>query len=62
MPNNKVEYRIVVRSQFSNKVFAQNVVIRIPTPLNTSNTKIHSNQGRTKYVGSENHMVWKYVI
>jgi len=57
--NNKVEYRIVVRSQFSNKVFAQNVIIRIPTPLNTSNTKIHVNQGRGKYVGSENHMVWK---
>lgn len=57
--NNRVEYRIAVRSQFSNKVFAQNVVIKIPTPLNTSNTRIHVNTGRAKYVGSENCITWK---
>jgi len=55
----RVEYKISVRSLFSNKLFAQNVVIKIPTPLNTANTKISVNAGKGKYVGSENCFVWK---
>jgi AP-2 complex subunit mu-1 len=58
---NRVEYKISVRSNYSPKIFAQNIEIRIPTPNNTANTKISVNGGKAKYVGSENCFVWKYV-
>ncbi|KAJ3288185.1 hypothetical protein HK104_008287 [Borealophlyctis nickersoniae] len=54
-----VEFKVAVRSQFSNKVYAQNVVIKIPVPTNTSGAKIIVTAGRAKYVGSENCLVWK---
>lgn len=49
----------MVRSQFSNKVYAQNVLIRIPTPPNTNGTKINVSGGKAKYVGADNAVVWK---
>ncbi|KAH6583411.1 hypothetical protein BASA50_010289 [Batrachochytrium salamandrivorans] len=55
----RVEFRIAVKSLFSSKVFAQNIVIKIPTPLNTASTKINVTAGKAKYNGSENCMVWK---
>ncbi|KAJ3062477.1 hypothetical protein HK102_008750, partial [Quaeritorhiza haematococci] len=55
----KVEYKVSIRSQFSNKVFAQNIIIKIPTPLNTASTRIAVTAGKAKYVGSENCIVWK---
>lgn len=56
-----VEFKVAVRSQFASKVYAQNVVIKIPVPTNTSGAKIVVTAGRAKYVGSENCLVWKYV-
>ncbi|KAI8925965.1 Mu homology domain-containing protein [Entophlyctis helioformis] len=55
----RVEFRIAVRSQFSSRVYAQNIVVKIPTPLNTASTKIVVSAGRAKYNGSENSIVWK---
>ncbi|KAI8841980.1 Mu homology domain-containing protein [Chytriomyces cf. hyalinus JEL632] len=54
-----VDYKISVRSLFDSKVFGQNVVIKIPAPPNTNNTKIKVTGGKAKYVGSENAIVWK---
>lgn len=54
-----VEFKIAVKSQFSSNVFAQNVVVKIPTPLNTATTKIICAQGKAKYNGSENAIIWK---
>ncbi|KAJ3042705.1 hypothetical protein HDV00_006762 [Rhizophlyctis rosea] len=54
-----VEFKVAVRSQFASKVYAQNVVIKIPVPTNTSGAKIVVTAGRAKYVGSENCLVWK---
>ncbi|KAJ3069561.1 hypothetical protein HDU98_007381 [Podochytrium sp. JEL0797] len=54
-----VSYKISVRSLFDPKVFGQNVVIKIPTPPSTNNTKIKVTGGKAKYVGSENAIVWK---
>ncbi|KAJ3332539.1 hypothetical protein HDU76_013915 [Blyttiomyces sp. JEL0837] len=51
---NLVDYKISVRALFDSKVYAQNVVIRIPTPPNTSSTQIVATAGKAKYVGSEN--------
>lgn len=55
----RVEFKISVRSNFSNKIFAQNIIIKIPTPLNTASTKINVNGGKAKYAGGENCFTWK---
>ncbi|KAJ3306593.1 hypothetical protein HDV03_004722 [Kappamyces sp. JEL0829] len=55
----KVEFKISVRSNYSSKLFAQNMIIKVPTPLNTASTRIQVNGGKAKYVGGENCFVWK---
>ncbi|KAJ3333460.1 hypothetical protein HDU91_002927, partial [Kappamyces sp. JEL0680] len=54
----KVEFKISVRSNYSSKLFAQNMIIKVPTPLNTASTRIQVNGGKAKYVGGENCFVW----
>jgi AP-2 complex subunit mu-1 len=54
-----VEFKIAVKSQYSSNVFAQNVIVKVPTPLNTATTKITVTSGKAKYNGSENAIVWK---
>lgn len=55
----KVEYSIAIRANYGVKLFATNVVVRIPTPLNTANTSHRASQGKAKYVPSENVIEWK---
>lgn len=55
----KVEYSIGIRSNFGAKLFATNVVVRIPTPLNTARITERCTQGKAKYEPSENNIVWK---
>ena len=55
----KVEYSIAIRANYGAKLFATNVVVRIPTPLNTANTSHRTSQGKAKYVPSENVIEWK---
>jgi AP-2 complex subunit mu-1 len=55
----KVEYSIAIRSNYGSKLFATNVSIRIPTPLNTASTTHRTSQGKAKYVPSENVIEWK---
>ncbi|KAK4621275.1 AP-2 complex subunit mu [Fulvia fulva] len=55
----KVEYSIAIRANYGAKLFATNVVVRIPTPLNTANTSHRASQGKAKYVPSENVIEWK---
>jgi AP-2 complex subunit mu-1 len=55
----KVEYSIGVKANFGPKLFATNVVIRIPTPLNTAKITERCTQGKAKYEPSENCIVWK---
>ncbi|KAF9165392.1 hypothetical protein DFQ27_005555 [Actinomortierella ambigua] len=55
----KVEYRIVVKANFSSKLYANNVVLNIPTPLNAASVNCSVNAGKAKYVPAENAMVWK---
>lgn len=61
----RFEYAITLKSTFDERfisifiyltqsLFATDVLVIIPTPLNTSNTSIISTLGKTKYVGSEN--------
>lgn len=55
----KVEYEVTVKATFGQKLYASDVVIRIPTPLNTSSTTQNSTSGKVKYDPSENHLLWK---
>ncbi|RDL39367.1 Uncharacterized protein BP5553_03707 [Venustampulla echinocandica] len=55
----KVEYSIAIRANYGSKLFATNVVVRIPTPLNTARITERCTQGKAKYEPSENNIVWK---
>ncbi|KAI5207090.1 clathrin adaptor, mu subunit [Aureobasidium subglaciale] len=55
----KVEYSIAIRANYGSKLFATNVVIRIPTPLNTASITERTSQGKAKYEPEQNNIVWK---
>ncbi|KAL7005748.1 clathrin associated protein complex medium subunit [Cystobasidiomycetes sp. EMM_F5] len=58
----RVEYTIQVRTTFSPKLNASNVVLKIPTPLNTATVDIKVTLGKAKYNPSDNTIVWKYAL
>ncbi|KAK6428081.1 clathrin associated protein complex medium subunit [Oleoguttula sp. CCFEE 5521] len=55
----KVEYSIAIKANYGSKLFATNVVVKIPTPLNTADISSRTSQGKAKYEPSENAIVWK---
>jgi AP-2 complex subunit mu-1 len=55
----KVEYSISVKANYGSKLFATNVVVRIPTPLNTAKITERTTQGKAKYEPESNCIVWK---
>lgn len=55
----KVEYSIAIKANYGSKLFATNVVVRIPTPLNTAKVTERTSQGRAKYEPEQNNIVWK---
>ncbi|KIW71158.1 hypothetical protein PV04_03356 [Phialophora macrospora] len=55
----KVEYSIAVKANYGSKLFATNVVVRIPTPLNTATITERATQGKAKYEPESNCIVWK---
>jgi len=55
----KVDYTIHLKANFDSKLNANNVVLRIPTPLNTTNVKCQVALGKAKYLPDENVIVWK---
>ncbi|KAG2106757.1 AP-2 complex subunit mu-domain containing protein [Suillus discolor] len=55
----QVSYNISVKASFGNKLSATNVVLRIPTPLNTTGVDCKVANGKAKYVPAENVVVWK---
>lgn len=57
----QVSYVVTVKTNFNSKLSATNVVIRIPTPLNTTSVDCKVPSGKAKYVPAENVVVWKYV-
>jgi AP-2 complex subunit mu-1 len=48
-----------MKTGFGNKLSATNVVLRIPTPLNTTSVDCKVQTGKAKYVPEENVVVWK---
>lgn len=57
----QVSYTITIKANFNNKLSATNVVLRIPTPLNTTTVDCKVANGKAKYVPGENVVVWKFV-
>lgn len=55
----KVEYSIAIKANYGSKLFATNVVVRIPTPLNTAKIVERTTQGKAKYEPESNCIVWK---
>jgi len=55
----RVEYEIKVKGNFSAKLFATNIVIRIPTPKNVAKWKIIQGLGKAKYNPEQNAIIWK---
>jgi AP-2 complex subunit mu-1 len=55
----KVEYSIAIKANYGSKLFATNVVVRIPTPLNTAKITERTTNGKAKYEPESNCIVWK---
>ncbi|KIM86237.1 hypothetical protein PILCRDRAFT_816169 [Piloderma croceum F 1598] len=55
----QVTYIVTVKANFNNKLSATSVVLRIPTPLNTTTVDCKVPNGKAKYVPAENVVVWK---
>jgi AP-2 complex subunit mu-1 len=55
----KVEYSIAIKANYGTKLFATNVVVRIPTPLNTAKITERTTNGKAKYEPESNCIVWK---
>ena len=58
----QVQYSITVKANFNNKLSANNIVLRIPTPLNATAADCKVATGKAKYVPAENVVVWKCVV
>lgn len=55
-------YTVTVKANFSNKLSATSVVLRIPTPLNTTAVDCKAANGKAKYVPAENVVIWKWAL
>jgi len=50
---------VAVRSMFPAKLYATNIVVQIPVPLNTTDVNTRTTQGRARYEPGENCITWK---
>jgi len=56
---NRVSMNLKVIANFSEKLFATHVVIKIPVPKNTAKAKIKNSFGRAKYEPEQQAIVWR---
>jgi AP-2 complex subunit mu-1 len=57
--SSRCSINLKVIANFSEKLFATHVVIKIPVPKNTSKSKIKNSFGRAKYEPEQNAIVWR---
>jgi len=55
----RVEYEITLKGNFSAKLFANNVLMTIPTPTNAAKSQVNVGLGKAKYNATKNAIVWK---
>ena len=56
----RVEANVKVKANFNVKLFALNVVIRIPLPPNTAVAKVTVAAGKAKFEPENQALVWRY--
>ncbi|EGG02137.1 uncharacterized protein MELLADRAFT_91641 [Melampsora larici-populina 98AG31] len=54
-----VDYTVHLKANFNSKLNANNVVVKIPTPLNTTKVDCKVQIGKAKYVPADNLIIWK---
>mmetsp|Transcript_47658 Transcript_47658/g.123579 ORF Transcript_47658/g.123579 Transcript_47658/m.123579 type:complete len:436 (-) Transcript_47658:1605-2912(-) len=55
----RMDINVKVKSSFSNKLFGQSVVVKVPVPHHTSHCDIRIPIGKAKYEADQNAIVWK---
>jgi len=55
----RIEYEVKIKGNFSSKLFATGVIIKIPTPKNAAKCKISQGIGKAKYNPEQNAILWK---
>jgi len=55
----KLEVKIVLKSNFRSTLFGQKIEIRVPTPKNTAAVQLLCLKGKAKYKAADNAIVWK---
>jgi AP-2 complex subunit mu-1 len=55
----RVEYEIKIKGNFSSKLFATQVILKIPTPPNVSKATLNPGLGKAKYNASQSCIIWK---
>lgn len=55
----RVEYEIKIKGNFSSRLFASHVTVKIPTPVNTARCQLEPGFGKAKYNANEKAIVWK---
>ena len=58
----KLEVKIVVKSNFRSTLFGQKIEIRVPTPKNTAAVQLLCLKGKAKYKAAGNAIVWKMKV
>ncbi|KAG4302718.1 hypothetical protein PCANB_001069 [Pneumocystis canis] len=58
----KVTYQITIKAAFSPDLCAKEVIIKIPTPLNTASTNTKVNRGKAKYEPASNNIIWRQIL
>lgn len=58
----RVEYEVKIKANFKAELFAQDLVIKLPTPPNVSDATCTPSVGKAKYKQQEKALVWKSVI
>jgi len=55
----RVEYEVKLKGNFSSKLFATHVVVKIPTPQNVAKCNLQPGIGKAKYNASQQAIIWK---
>ena len=58
----KLEVKIVLKSNFRSTLFGQKLEIRVPTPKSTAAVQLLCLKGKAKYKAAENAIVWKMKV
>lgn len=56
---NLMDYKIIIKSLFPNKLSAKNVILKIPVPPGTIDCKTNCTSGSCHFDPTENLMIWK---